>query len=65
MRYRGKNELKFDCSRKKGMHGYRAFLCVLLIVIVAGTVWYFVTCQDNREIPADGTLVHSMHTAEV
>ena len=46
-----------ECSRKKGVKGYRIFLCVLLIAVIAGAVWYCIESGKADKIPADGTLV--------
>lgn len=49
------------CNRcdKKGMHGYRIFLWIVLAVIVVAGIWY-VICGCKKEIPTDGTLVDDM-----
>lgn len=45
------------CNRKKGVTGYRVFLCVLLVVVLVGAVWYCIESGKSDQIPADGTLV--------
>lgn len=47
---------KYD---KRGMHGYRVFLWIVLAVIVVAGIWY-VVCGCKEKIPTDGTLVDDM-----
>lgn len=48
---------------KKGMHGYRIFLWIVLAVIIVAGIWY-VICGCRDEIPTDGTLVDDMKNAK-